>query len=347
MSESAKPLAVLVTGAASGIGKACARKLLAEGHEVVALDLADAPLKAAFPEDSTRLVRFAGDVSHAASCQSAVQAAVARFGRLDAVTHWAAAHSTTFWTDLGAEEFNRILSINVTGAFLIAQAAGEHMRRRGSGSIVLTSSTSMLAGAMGGKTGSGGPAYVASKAAIIGLVRTMANALGREGVRVNAIAPGVVDTPMIDTYSPEHLAAQPVPLSRGAAEESLRGRLALGEHARHPTIVLSRDGETRRLLAQQAPQPASGGFQRIDVHAVEPARRLGPRGHPAVVGEDLQVPADRRLRHLEDRAQLRHGELMAFDQAQDAQPGRVAERTHPGEHGRACVEIHPSIRIQR
>ncbi|MSQ51108.1 MAG: SDR family oxidoreductase [Betaproteobacteria bacterium] len=222
MNASAKPMVVLVTGAASGMGRACARKLIAEGHEIVALDLADAALKATFPEDSARLLRFAGDVSRAESCQGAVQAAVARFGRLDAVTHWAAAHSTTFWTDLGAEEFNRILSVNVTGAFLIAQAAGEHMRRRGTGSIVLTSSTSTLAGAMGGKTGSGGPAYVASKSAIIGLVRTLANALGREGVRVNAVAPGVVDTPMIDTYSPEHRAAQPgrVPLGRiGSPEE--------------------------------------------------------------------------------------------------------------------------------
>ncbi|MFM9969926.1 MAG: SDR family NAD(P)-dependent oxidoreductase [Burkholderiales bacterium] len=222
MSETAKPMSVLVTGAASGIGKACALKLLSQGHQVVALDLKEDALRAALPEDSSNLLRYAGDVSRKDACQGAVDAAVNRFGRLDAVTHWAAAHSTTFWTELGAEEFNRILSINVTGAFLIAQAAGEHMRKRGSGAIVLTSSTSTLAGAMGGKSGSGGPAYVASKAAIIGLVRTLANALGREGVRVNAVSPGVVETPMISTYSSEHRAAQPgrVPLGRiGSPEE--------------------------------------------------------------------------------------------------------------------------------
>ena len=246
MSESTKLQSVLVTGAASGIGRACALKLLADGHQVVAVDLKEDSLKAALPVDSERLVRFAGDVSRGESCRGAVDAAVARFGRLDAVTHWAAAHSTTFWTELGAEEFNRILSINVTGAFLVAQAAGEHMRKRGTGSIVLTSSTSMLAGAMGGKTGSGGPAYVASKAAIIGLVRTLANALGREGVRVNAIAPGVVETPMISTYSPEHMAAQPgrVPLGRiGTPEEIAEvGCFLISEGARYingETIIVN------------------------------------------------------------------------------------------------------------
>ena len=207
---------VLVTGAASGIGKACALKLLGDGHDVVALDLKEEVLAAALPESSAHLVLFAGDVSRAECCTAAVTAAVARFGKLDAVTHWAAMHSHTFWTELGAEEFNRLLAINVTGAFLIAQAAALHMKARGSGAIVLASSTSVLSGSVGGKSGSGGPAYIASKAAIIGLVRTLANALGRDGIRVNAVAPGVVDTPMIASYSAEHRAAQPgrVPLGR-------------------------------------------------------------------------------------------------------------------------------------
>ena len=237
---------VLVTGAASGIGKACAVKLLSEGHSVVALDLQEAALRSALPEDSKRLLCFAGDVSRADTAQGAVNAAVEKFGRLDAVTHWAAAHSVTFWSELGAEEFNRILSVNVTGAFLIAQAAARHMRERRSGSIVLTSSTSVLAGATGGKTGSGGPAYVASKAAIIGLVRTLANALGREGIRVNGVAPGVVETPMIAAYSAEHKALQPgrVPLGRIGSPEEIAdvGCFLISEAARYingETIIVN------------------------------------------------------------------------------------------------------------
>jgi len=228
---------VLVTGAASGIGRACAKKLLGDGHNVVALDLKEEALVAALPEDFGRLVRFAGDVSRRECCTGAVEAAVARFGKLDAVTHWAAMHSSTFWTDLGPEEFNRVLAANVTGSFLVAQAAAVHMKMRGAGAIVLASSTSTVSGSVGGKSGSGGPAYVASKAAIIGLVRTLANALGRNGIRVNAVAPGVVDTPMIGGYSPEHRSAQPgrVPLGRiGSPEEIAEvGCFLISEAARY------------------------------------------------------------------------------------------------------------------
>lgn len=213
---------VLVTGAASGIGRACAARLLDQGHEVVAMDVNGEALAAALRPEGSRLMLRQGDLSQAQSCADAIAAAIARFGKVDALIHWAAIHSSTFWTDLGADEFNRVLSTNVTGSFLIAQAAGLHMKTRGKGAIVLASSTSMLAGSTGGKTGSGGAAYVASKAAIIGLVRTLANALGRYGVRVNAVAPGVVDTPMIGGYSAEHRAAQParVPLGRiGSPDE--------------------------------------------------------------------------------------------------------------------------------
>src|SRR3990172_6491931 len=154
-----KKQTVLVTGAASGIGRACARKLLDEGHDVVALDLNEEVLAAALPEDSERLLRFAGDVSRPECCTAAVEAAVARFGKLDAVTHWAAMHSHTFWTELGVEEFNRVLATNVTGSVLLAQAAGLHMKTRGSVAIVLASSPSILSGSVGGKSGSGGAAY--------------------------------------------------------------------------------------------------------------------------------------------------------------------------------------------
>ncbi|OGA38366.1 MAG: hypothetical protein A3G26_07210 [Betaproteobacteria bacterium RIFCSPLOWO2_12_FULL_65_110] len=88
-----KKQTVLVTGAASGIGRACARKLLDEEHDVVALDLKQEALAAALPEDFGHLLRFAGDVSRHECCTGAIAAAIARFGKLDAVTHWAAMHS--------------------------------------------------------------------------------------------------------------------------------------------------------------------------------------------------------------------------------------------------------------
>ena len=213
---------VMVTGAASGIGKACARMLLAEGREVAAVDLDAAAIAAALPQ-SPALERIAADVARADSCADAVARAVKRFGKLDALLHWAAIHSTTAWNELTAEALNRVLAVNVTGSFLMAQAAARHMAARGKGAIVLCASTSVVNGSIGGPPGNGGPAYVASKAAITGLVRSLARALGPSGVRVNAVAPGVTDTPMIDTYTPDQRRATigRVPLGRLAEPEEI------------------------------------------------------------------------------------------------------------------------------
>ncbi len=178
------------------------RDLLNEGHDVVAFDLRHDALAGAF-EPAEDLGVFVGDVSRPDACMKAVDSAVERFGKLDAVIHMAAVHSTKNWLDLDADEFNQVLAVNVTGSFLIAQAAGRHMSERKAGSIVLCSSASMLSGSIGGTSGRGGPAYVSSKAAIVGLVRSFARSLGPNGVRVNAVVPGSTDTPMIADYTPE------------------------------------------------------------------------------------------------------------------------------------------------
>jgi 3-oxoacyl-[acyl-carrier protein] reductase len=199
---------VLVTGAASGIGKACADLLLQSGANVVAFDRDAGGLNAAFSAGNKPVVTTAGDVSKPEDCVASVNAAVERFGRLDALIHCAAMHSSRFWTDLEADELNRVLAVNVTGSFLIAKAAAQQMVKNKTGAIVLTSSSNVITGGVGGAAGLGGPAYVASKAAIVGLVRSLARSLGPDGIRVNAISPGVTDTPMIANYSAEHRAGQ-------------------------------------------------------------------------------------------------------------------------------------------
>jgi NAD(P)-dependent dehydrogenase (short-subunit alcohol dehydrogenase family) len=216
-------MTVLVTGAASGIGNASARQLLAAGHQVVAVDLDAKAVLASLDANREELEPVSADVSRAEDCREAADRAISRFGKIDAALHWAGKHSATYWSDLTAEEFNRILAVNTTGSFLVAQAAARHMVPRGSGAIVLTSSTSMIAGTTGGPVGSGGPAYVASKAAIIGLVRSLARALGPSGIRVNGISPGVTETPMIAAYSAENRVAQQgrVPLGRLAQADDI------------------------------------------------------------------------------------------------------------------------------
>ena len=196
---------VIVTGAASGIGRACARDLAAEGHRVLAFDLSSDAIEAAHPGTGNALVPFAGDVSNARDCERAVEAAVERFGRLDAMIHFAAIHSTAPWRELGAEEFNRVLAVNVTGSFLMSQAAAKPMISQNGGSIVLTASGIVHVGGVGG-TGRGGPAYASSKAAIVALTRSLARSLGPDGIRVNAIAPGATETAMTADYTEEDVA---------------------------------------------------------------------------------------------------------------------------------------------
>ncbi len=213
---------VMVTGAASGIGRACVQLLLERGHQVGAMDLKREAVQAALPAGAGNAEAIACDVSKPADCAAAVAATLKRFGKLDALIHCAAIHSSTFWTELSAEEFNRVLAVNVTGSFLIAQAVGKHLEAQRHGAIVMTASTTVIAAGVGGAAGSGGPAYIASKAAITGLVRTMARALGPSSVRVNAVAPGVTETAMIRNYSPENRAraASSAPLGRiGTPEE--------------------------------------------------------------------------------------------------------------------------------
>ena len=194
--------AVLVTGAASGIGLACARQLLQAGAKVAAFDIQGERLTEELPGDDDRLMRIRGNVSRTEDCEAAVTEAVERFGALDALIHWGAAHSSARWDELGAEECNRVMAVNVTGTFLIAQAAARHMAGRGKGAIVLCTSTSVLHGVTGGG-GQGGPAYVASKGAVIALTRSLARALGPDGVRVNAVSPGLTETAMIAGYTDE------------------------------------------------------------------------------------------------------------------------------------------------
>ncbi len=208
---------VLVTGAASGIGRASVHDLLQHGYRVVATDLDRAALDAAHPDGGDDLKLFAGDVTDAAHCAAAVEQAVAGFGALDALVHWAAIHSTETWDELTAERFRHVLDVNAVGTFLMAQAAARHMVARRSGAIVLTASSSVLTGGVGGE-GRGGPAYTSSKGAIMILVRIFARALGPHGIRVNGVSPGSTETPMIAEYSE---AAR-----RGNIERAALGRLA-------------------------------------------------------------------------------------------------------------------------
>jgi NAD(P)-dependent dehydrogenase (short-subunit alcohol dehydrogenase family) len=207
---------VVVTGAASGIGFACAQMLLERGDNVCAADIDEIAPERFEAAHRERLLIERLDVSDAAQCARAVAAAIARFGRIDALIHMAAVHSTRTWRELDAARMNRVLAINVTGAMLMAQACAQAMEKTGGGAIVFAMSGSISMSGVGGE-GRGGPAYVASKAAIIGLTRAMARSLAPIKVRVNAVSPGSTRTAMTASYSEDAL--------RKVGERTLAGRI--------------------------------------------------------------------------------------------------------------------------
>jgi NAD(P)-dependent dehydrogenase (short-subunit alcohol dehydrogenase family) len=194
---------IIVTGAASGIGAACVATLLARGANVCALD--QNPILQLFSDDKNApLLILRANVADASACDESVKQSVSKFGRIDGLIHMAATHSTTPWRELDGAEFDRTLSINVTGSFLMAQACASAMETSGGGAIVLASSGSISVSGLGGH-GRGGPAYVASKAAIIGLTRALARSFAPLGVRVNAVSPGATRTAMTADYDDDAL----------------------------------------------------------------------------------------------------------------------------------------------
>ena len=213
---------VIVTGAASGIGRACSNLLLERGACVTVFDVASEKLDAEFPKESENLAKVSGNVANPDDCEIAVETTLNKFGKMDALIHWGAAHSSSTWEELGAAEFNNILDANVTGSFLIAKSVARHMEGEGKGAIVLCTSTSVLYGVTGGQ-GQGGPAYVASKGAIIALTRSLARALGPKGIRVNAVSPGITETAMIAEYTDDQRInmTQRFPLGRFAEPEEI------------------------------------------------------------------------------------------------------------------------------
>jgi 3-oxoacyl-[acyl-carrier protein] reductase len=224
--------AYLVTGAASGIGAAAIRLLLAEGHKVAGADIQAIPIDDIPQVQRPRLRTLRCDVSSWPSCQRAVAEVVEAHGGLDALLHFAAIHSVLPWEELEADEFNRVLSVNVTGSFLIAKAAAGHMKAHGGGAIVLTGSGSMNSGGVGGH-GRGGPAYTSSKGAIVALHRALAKSFAPHGIRVNAVSPGATTTAMTADYSEEAL--------RRVGDRTALGRIGRAEEIANVAIFLASD----------------------------------------------------------------------------------------------------------
>ncbi len=182
MSE--RPVA-LVTGAARGIGQATVRALRDGGHEVAA---ADRDPSSGAAEDG--VLPLVCDVSDRAQVEAAVAAVIERWGRLDVLVNNAGVMHIDDAATLADDAWDRVVAVNARGALACSQAAHPHLRERG-GAIVNVASISSLRGQPGLA------AYAASKGALASLTRTLAVEWAPDGVRVNAVAPGHVLTPMV------------------------------------------------------------------------------------------------------------------------------------------------------
>ena len=183
----------LVTGAASGIGAATARRLHAEGARLVLGDLqaeALAALAKQLDASGRTLITRQLDVSDRAQVESFVDAGAERFGRLDVVFNNAGIGAFGRTPDLDPELWKRVIEVDLHSVFYGCRAAIPHLRRAGGGAIVNTASISGLAG------DHGLAAYNAAKGAVLNYTRTLALDHARDGIRVNSVCPGPIDTPL-------------------------------------------------------------------------------------------------------------------------------------------------------
>jgi NAD(P)-dependent dehydrogenase (short-subunit alcohol dehydrogenase family) len=204
--EMAKSKTVLVTGASQGIGAAIAQAFLDRGYNVVAT--ARNMTKAGFAP-SPHLALVDGDIGQAATAERVTQTAIARFGSIDHVVNSAGIFSVKPFTDYTVDEFHRFVSTNLEGFIFITQLAVKQILSQGTGGSVTT-----ITAALADNPVAGSPASIPmiTKGGLNAVTLSLASEYAKNNIRFNAVAPGIVDTP----------------LHKGAAKESLKTRTPMG-----------------------------------------------------------------------------------------------------------------------
>jgi len=185
----------LITGAASGMGAATAREFAAAGGHVVIVDL-NARLARNVAAEIGVQEPIIGDVSDSAFCRRAVEMTLKRHGRLDILVNCAGIIFRADAQGTSDENWRRVMAVNVDGVFFMSRAAIGQMKKQGSGVIINFGSI------WGGVGAAGVAAYCASKGAVHNLTRAMALEHARDGIRINAVCPGEVNTPMLASGRP-------------------------------------------------------------------------------------------------------------------------------------------------
>jgi len=239
---------VLLTGAASGIGRATAELLAAEGAHVLAVDRDGEGL-----EELGRLMRevepVVGDLADEHDIERIVREAVARRERLDILVNNAGLGFVGDLVSTSTQQWDETFAVNVRAPFLLCRAVIPHMLEHDGGVIVNVSSAAALS-AVGNRA-----AYIASKGAVLALTRSITVDFGARGIRANAVAPGTVATPWIDRMT----SAQPDPAAAHSAMEQrqLIGRLAQPREVADAIVYLASD---RAAFQHGSTLVVDGGF---------------------------------------------------------------------------------------
>jgi 3-oxoacyl-[acyl-carrier protein] reductase len=185
----------IITGGASGIGKETAKLFVKEGASVAIFDINRDLLNATekeIREEGSQCNGYVVDVTNFDNVSEKVREVISDFEKIDILINNAGITRDNFLTKMEVEDWNRVISINLTGTFNCAKAVTPYMMEKGSGNIVNVSSVVGVYGNIGQTN------YAASKAGVIGLTKTWAKEFAKKGIRVNAVAPGFIKTPMTE-----------------------------------------------------------------------------------------------------------------------------------------------------
>ena len=215
-------MTVIVTGAGSGIGQAIALRLAADGYNVLVNDFRLQAAQATAAQIGAKAVAIGGDVSVEADVASMVAEAEAAFGPVTHLVNCAGHVHQGKFIDLTVGDFDRMIAVHLRGTFLCTHAVLRGMLARGSGVIV------NIASQLGQIGGIELVHYSAAKAGIIGMTKALAREVSAQGVRVNAVAPGPINTPLVRSLSEDwqHAKAAELPLGRFGEPEEVANTVA-------------------------------------------------------------------------------------------------------------------------
>jgi 3-oxoacyl-[acyl-carrier protein] reductase len=183
----------IITGASSGIGKETAMLFCQEGAKITGTSRSIEKLEQVWGGNEEKMIYVKGDVSNREDMEEVVRKTIDTFGRVDILINNAGITQDALITKMTKEQWNKVLNVDLSGAFNCIQVVAPYMIKQGSGVIINASSVSGIYGNIGQTN------YSAAKAGLIGMTKTLSKELGRKGIRVNAVAPGFIKTPMTET----------------------------------------------------------------------------------------------------------------------------------------------------